>query len=1349
MAPWPEELQTPPSESQGEEPTLDEVDGMLMWNHSSTDAQSTRQSISGPSVAADELDGEVSIDSEDDEMLRALEPFGGSWKHSWNEDLTGDAVTDLRNKAAGLEEEKKSLLERLHQTEMKLVESTTNRRSMNRGTVICASKNGQKSPRKATTSPSRSPPRQASPSRARTTTSASRKIVSRNIRSKAEVFKDLRAVFDEQCCLGEFEIKSAMNDNKFYRLLRDCQVKNERITNTVIDLMYKKLTTAKGTKVMGFPIFLTALKEIALIRYNVSQAASNSEKMNTMLRLAEEYIIPMARPDDMLHEARLLRDPRVGVLLKHSHSSLKAIFDWYSQSGVLKTGGDNNPTEAVDLTTENEEMSLQELIKFAQDFDLVPDLLSVLQLAQIFRIVNRTGDGADSNGNNCNYPEWLEVVGRIALRGYDRKFEGKPNAKKNPTPGDKIQHILDHMQASSGIQVSICKSGFTLFPKGRKPPVEMEDAAVRIQTCARARMSRNRVRKLLNPDEAEVDEVDGPPRIPIRPRHIIMKELRIVFSEQCCIGEMEVKHSMSGNKFYRLVRDCKITSPTCTNVMVDLLFKKITAQRAQEIGAHEPMDFELFLTALKNLGQRRLRIKDAQLAMLTLVDKFILPKMKIIDSEMEGKALREIEVAQIWRQSGKPIRDLYNHWASGDNAMGVQGRSAAEQLLEMTEMSLNEFISFARAFDLIPNVASIYQIGFLFREVNRSEVADDNVNDLSFEEFLEMIGRCAIRWFDKKYDKYGNERGNQTKQKLSQNPVITAQKVLTLLQYMETSKGVGIFQVATGRSSFTFFPRGSSRRKRLWLSKSEASAKIQATWRMRRTSQEYKAYQKLQREKEFANQPKSQLKRKRREIMKDLRLIFEESCSMWELEVTHVMSSSKFYKLMRDCKILTGSITTTYLDLLYSKATTENHEAQGGLSYHQFTGMLREVASKRLKIQNHTMALLVLTEDYIVPNVKSLLESFEAETTDIMTAIEDQLFVELFKKSDPAIKSLYEYYATVEHVGNKVGRSVEEINAEFIEISCVELERFCRDFEIVPVFFSRVEMAKIFRLVNRQQDMGVGMVDENANNLSFEEFKQVLIRMAIRAYDSKFKNAHELHVWYEKKNMQSGHKELKDGEVNCADKTQWLMDYMDEGPGPGRFCQSRGRTLFTLFPNGRAKRPLTTAEAATHMQKCFRGFFSRSGRAEAVEKEAEMHRIHEAEHAHWMAMEQAKVDEKARAEAKALEDYTKQHDAETRLAEAQARFEYSRSSGSPRGHDEDEELVAPRPRPVGSAGRMRPHSGNLETVVEERESEREDSPGDKPRGRRGRRKSISDSTPPPLEGRTEYVPGRSMGNSRR
>ena len=76
---------------------------------------------------------------------------------------------------------------------------------------------------------------------------------------------------------GESEIRSVMSNNKFYRLIRDCKIKNAKITNTVIDLLYQRCINAKGLRAMDFPCFLTALKEIAVLCYGVEDGAQTEK----------------------------------------------------------------------------------------------------------------------------------------------------------------------------------------------------------------------------------------------------------------------------------------------------------------------------------------------------------------------------------------------------------------------------------------------------------------------------------------------------------------------------------------------------------------------------------------------------------------------------------------------------------------------------------------------------------------------------------------------------------------------------------------------------------------------------------------------------------------------------------------------------------------------------------------------------------------------------------------------------------------------------------------------------------------------------------------------------------------
>merc|ERR1719502_1296352 len=93
--------------------------------------------------------------------------------------------------------------------------------------------------------------------------------------------------------------------------------------------------------------------------------------------------------------------------------------------------------------------------------------------------------------------------------------------------------------------------------------------------------------------------------------------------------------------------------------------------------------------------------------------------------------------------------------------------------------------------------------------------------------------------------------------------------------------------------------------------------------------------------------PKIALKRKRREILSDLKLIFEEVCSLGESDVKHSMNGNKLYRLLRDCKILDKTVNSTYIDLLYKKIVNADNVEKGGLSYDDFVQALREIAGRR------------------------------------------------------------------------------------------------------------------------------------------------------------------------------------------------------------------------------------------------------------------------------------------------------------------------------------------------------------------------------------------------------------------
>ena len=188
-----------PWASHSTDQVLNEVDGMLLWQ--APMAQSSlephvSQEQAGPS--AEQCDHEALYsESEDEEMRRLLDPFGSVLQERWDEMSPNeeegdkeDELSQLRERSKALEEEKRLLMARLHTTEAELVAKTLYRRA--------ESLEHKKSSRKSANGILRNI------HRPKPTSSTKRKH--RKVREKKEVLRDLRVVFDEQCCIGESEV---------------------------------------------------------------------------------------------------------------------------------------------------------------------------------------------------------------------------------------------------------------------------------------------------------------------------------------------------------------------------------------------------------------------------------------------------------------------------------------------------------------------------------------------------------------------------------------------------------------------------------------------------------------------------------------------------------------------------------------------------------------------------------------------------------------------------------------------------------------------------------------------------------------------------------------------------------------------------------------------------------------------------------------------------------------------------------------------------------------------------------------------------------------------------------------
>merc|ERR1719313_1599078 len=120
--------------------------------------------------------------------------------------------------------------------------------------------------------------------------------------------------------------------------------------------------------------------------------------------------------------------------------------------------------------------------------------------------------------------------------------------------------------------------------------------------------------------------------------------------------------------------------------------------------------------------------------MLLMVDHYVIPKLKVDLCEDERQELNDTQVRNIWRKSKVSLSALYVHYANLEAAGAITGRSHNEVALEMTQISTGEFEKFARDFEICPQFFSRVELAKIFRAVNRGEGADDNANNIDYDE---------------------------------------------------------------------------------------------------------------------------------------------------------------------------------------------------------------------------------------------------------------------------------------------------------------------------------------------------------------------------------------------------------------------------------------------------------------------------------------------------------------------------------------------------------------------------------------------------------------------------------------
>ncbi len=198
----------------------------------------------------------------------------------------------------------------------------------------------------------------------------------------------------------EEEEEKVLTNLQFLKLCRDCGVIDSATLNEAqIDAVFMESTNDSG---LTYQVFCDTLTQLAQKKF-VQQSAT--EALRELLLL---FILPFAQRKN----SREVLDVNMKILmeLKKHEKPLKKIFSHY-----------------VESKNEQGKMREKDLLKFCQDFDLYPSIISITQVQQLFEQSNEVVEEEQMEG--LTYEQFLECLARLSVKAFGSNGKSKFKSK--------------------------------------------------------------------------------------------------------------------------------------------------------------------------------------------------------------------------------------------------------------------------------------------------------------------------------------------------------------------------------------------------------------------------------------------------------------------------------------------------------------------------------------------------------------------------------------------------------------------------------------------------------------------------------------------------------------------------------------------------------------------------------------------------------------------------------------------------------------------------------------------------------------------------------------------------------
>eukprot|EP00195_Chlamydomonas_chlamydogama_P009027 CAMPEP_0202905200 /NCGR_PEP_ID=MMETSP1392-20130828/33035_1 /ASSEMBLY_ACC=CAM_ASM_000868 /TAXON_ID=225041 /ORGANISM="Chlamydomonas chlamydogama, Strain SAG 11-48b" /LENGTH=589 /DNA_ID=CAMNT_0049593179 /DNA_START=145 /DNA_END=1912 /DNA_ORIENTATION=+ len=256
----------------------------------------------------------------------------------------------------------------------------------------------------------------------------------------------LREVFMYYCAWADKGNYTRISRTQFLRCCRDAGLQGHEVDSVQLNLLYERAVLEAQSSGSGATGTRLTLKDwLVLLERVAAKLHPDMQEHEAATKVIMEHVLPLSsrippREDPL---AEVVQQEGVRNSLAAVTPRLRQIFRFYVNEQEFSSSGTAG-LSWQELQQARSRMPLETFLRFAQDFEVVPNLLVAAQLVEAFKstrleTVARAAarddeeagqdgeagpheeeeeEGGDEDLERIGFPEFMEVVGRLALMAY-------------------------------------------------------------------------------------------------------------------------------------------------------------------------------------------------------------------------------------------------------------------------------------------------------------------------------------------------------------------------------------------------------------------------------------------------------------------------------------------------------------------------------------------------------------------------------------------------------------------------------------------------------------------------------------------------------------------------------------------------------------------------------------------------------------------------------------------------------------------------------------------------------------------------------------------------------------------